>query len=243
MDFNSFTQQYPDMADFTRNQVAIQGKLEVVRQPLYDRILYTAAGIAGNMTFFATPQGAGQSTEDGTVAGTTKSLADTNMTQNGQLPAPQAFWCDGIEFNVDAGDVSTANTFSTIPPTFYNATGAATVQAGINDKNAILNSGVVTFSIGQKPYFQLSPLAQFPSQAKLRADLAAATAGTNAQPNAFGAQLMFVDGEPRHFNPGYGIPTGMNFAVTVFWPAMVATAANNARIQCQLKGWLFRAAQ
>lgn len=240
---NFFLQRYPDMAAFAQNQVSIPGKMEVIWQPLYDRLLYPTAGVAGALTFFSQPVGSGQSTEDGTVAGTLKSLADTNMTQQGQLPSPQAFFCTGMEFKVDAGDVSTANTFSTIPPTFYNATGAATVQAGLNDENAIYKSGVVNLTVADKSYFRLAPLGAFPQSAKARADVAAATAGTNAQPNAFGAQFMFIDGEPRYFDPGFGIPTGMNFAVTVSWAALVATAANNARIQCQLKGWLFRAAQ
>jgi len=196
------------------------------------------------LTFFATPQGAGQSTESGTVAGTTKSAADTNMTQNGQLPAPQAFWIDGIEFSVDPGSTATANTYATIPPTLFNATAAATVQAGINDQNIVLNSGAVSLSIAQKDYFNLSPLAQFPAQSRKRLDMSSGIAGSNAQPAAYGAQFMYIDGEPRTFDPGFGIPTGMNFAVRVFWAALQATPSGfNARIQCQLKGWLFRAAQ
>ncbi len=244
MDKNMFIQKYPDMADFVNNQVGIQGKLEVIRQPLVDRILYPTAGIVGDMTFFATPQGAGQSTESGTAAGTTKSAADTNMTQNGQLPAPQAFWVDGLEFSVNPGSVATANTYVTQLPTLFNATAAAAVQSGINDQNIILNSGAVSFSIGQKDYFNLSPLDQFPAAAYKRLDASLSIAGTNAQPAAYGAEFMYIGGEPRFFEPGFGIPTGMNFAVKVRWAALQATGSGfNARIQCQLKGWLFRAAQ
>lgn len=242
MDKNMFIQKYPDMADFVNNSVGIAGKLEVIRQPLFDRIHYPTAGIVGDMTFFATPQGAGQSTESAAAAGTSKSAADTNMTQNGQLPAPQAFWVDGLEFTVDPGSVSTTNVYTSLVPTFYNTTPASTVQAGVNDQLTILNAGAVSFSIAQKDYFNLSPLDQFPPQARKRIDGSMAISGT--QTSMGGTQFMYIDGEPRFFDPGFGIPTGMNFAVKVRFASLQATPSGfNARIQCQLKGWLFRAAQ
>lgn len=239
---------YPTLEEFAANMAAIQGKLEVIKQPLYDRILYPTAGLAGALTFFANPQGNGQSSESGTAAGTTKGVQDTNMTQNGQLPSPQAFWIDNVQVFADAGSVATANTYVTQVPTLFNATAAATVQAGVNDLNAILNSGALNLNIGQKPYFTLGPLYMFPGQARKRLDSSVAIAGTNAQPAAFGTSLFYADGvagEPvRQINPGIGIPTGMNFNVTLNWAAAVATPSGfNARIAVHLGGWLFRAAQ
>ena len=244
MDMNIFAMKYPDIFAFANAQVGLAGKLEVIRQPLYDRILYPTAGTAGTFTFFGTPQGNGQSTVSGLAAGAAKTLEDTNMTQNGQLPAPQAFWADGLEFTVDAGSVATANTYVTQVPTVFNLTAAATVQAGVNDQNAIYNAGVASLVIGQKPYFQLGPLDQFPPQSRKRADTSSGVAGTNAQPGIQGLQFMYIDGDARVLEPGLGIPTGMNFALNLSYFAAIATPSGfNARIQAQLKGWLFRAAQ
>lgn len=239
-------QNFPDLNSFAANIAAVLGKIEVIKQPLYDRILYPTAGI-GALTFFSTPQGSGQSTESGVGANVAKSLADTNMTQQGQLPSPQAFWVDNIQVIVDPGSVAMANTFTTLSPVIFNATAAATVQAGITDVNTILNSGTLQLTVGQKPYFQLSPLAALPPQYRKRIDASASVTGTNAQPAVYGSQTLFSEGAPmipvRKLDPGIGIPTGMNFSVTMTWPALNATPTNNARIACHMDGWLFRAAQ
>ena len=241
-------QYYPTLEQFAANQAQVQGKLEIIKQPLYDRIIYPAAGLAGALTFFANPQGNGQSSESGTAAGTAKGLQDTNMTQNGQLPAPQAFWIESSQAKVDPGSVATANTYVTQVPTLFNATAAATVQAGANDVNAILNSGALQLTVGQKNYYQLGPLDQFPPQSRKRMDTSAGIAGTNAQPAAFGAQLMYADGANglpvRKLDPGVAVPTGMNFAVMANWAAAIATPSGfNARIAVHLDGYQLRAAQ
>jgi hypothetical protein len=239
-------QNYPSLAQFVAGQAQFRGAVELIDQPLYDRILYPTAGVAGSLTFFSTPQGSGQSTESGAAAGTTKGLVDTNMTQQGQLPSPQAFWVRDIQILVDAGSISTASLFATQTPVAFNATAAATVQAGITDKNAILNSGVLNFSVGQKPYLQLGPLSQFPPQARIRVD-AAAMAGTNAQPAAYVTQLLYSDGcqgiPTRTLDPGVGIGTGVNFQVQLTWPGLIATPTNNARVAVHLGGWLIRSVQ
>ena len=244
----SLQQSYPSISQFVNGQAQLRGAVELIDQPLYDRTLYPTAGVAGALTFFGTAQGSGQSTESGAAAGTTKGLVDTNMTQQGQLPSPQAFWVRDIQVLVDPGSVSTALLFATQPPTFFNATAAATVQAGINDKNAILNSGVLELSVGQKPYLQLGPLSQFPPQMRTRLDMAAGIAGTNAQPAAFGGAVLFSEGlgaNPlRDLDPGVGIGTGVNFAVKLTWPGLIVTASGfNARIAVHLGGWLIRSVQ
>lgn len=241
-------QNYPTMDQFAASVAAVAGKIEVIKQPLYDRILYPTAGLAGNLQFFTTPQGQGVSSESGVAAASVKSLQDTNMSNAGLLPAPQAFWIDNIQVFVDAGSIATANSYATQVPTFFNATAAATIQAGANDINAILNSGALQLTLGQKPYFQLGPLYEFPPQARKRADTSAAIAGTNAQPAAFGLQSFFADGvggvPVRRLDPGLGIPTGMNFNIQLLWAALIATPSGfNARIAVHLDGWLFRAAQ
>ena len=51
----SATQQYPTLEQFAANVAAVIGKIEVVEQELYDRILYPTAGLQA-FTFFATPE-------------------------------------------------------------------------------------------------------------------------------------------------------------------------------------------
>lgn len=235
--------EYPDLQAFADNVAAIKGKIEVIEQELFDRQIYATAG-ANILTFFATPQGAGQSSESGLAAGVSKTAADTNMTQNGQLPTPQAFWIDNIQVDVDPGSVSTANTYVT-QQAFVSAASpvAATgVLTGDTDKWAILNAGFVVLSLGQKPYYTNGPLAYFPPRAQKRAD---ASVGGNSTTTAnFAMKVVWIDGNMRTLDPGIGLPTGMNFVLTVNFPALVATPSGfNARIKALLGGWLFRAAQ
>lgn len=233
-------QRYPTLEQFAANVAAVLGKIEVVEQPLYDRLLYPTAG-AVSFQFFTVPQGAGLSSEAGN-AGNAKSYADTNMTQNGQLPAPQAFWVDNIQVYADPGSVNTANTYTTVPPTQFTAGAAATLQAGEHDVNIIINSGLLVFTIGQKPYFRGGPLYTFPPQARKRID--AAVAGNSATSGSISKALLFADGKLRTLDPGFGIATGMNFDVTISYAAVQATPSGfNARLGVWLGGWLFRAAQ
>lgn len=243
-------QNAPSLEQFVKGFVVANkgASAELLDQPLYDRIVYPTAGVAGNLSFFTTPIGSGQSSESGAAANTAKSIVDTNMTQQGQLPAPQAFWVKNVQVDVDPGSVNTATLFATQPPTFFNATAAATVQAGANDKNAILNSGALLLSVGTKPYLQGASLKRFPPITRLRADTSTGLAGTNAQPGAMGLQYVYADcADPSGvaaLDPGFSIPTSMNFVCNLFWPAAIATASGfNARIRVELGGWLIRAIQ
>lgn len=236
----SAVQQYPTLEQFAANIAAVLGKIEVIEQELYDRILYPTAGVA-NMAFFQVPRGAGQSTESGVAAGVAKSLADTNMTQNGQLPAPQAFWIDNIQLDVDPGSTAEANLFVTQPPQVFAVLGTAVLQGGWLDKNLLLNAGVLTLNIGQKPYYSNGPLAYFPPRAQKRADIAN---GGGAVASFTQTGFVWVDGMLRTLDPGLGLATGFNFDVSLAFSVLQATPSGfNARIKCSLGGWLFRAAQ
>lgn len=239
-------QAYATMPEFAAALSARAGgaKLEVIRQPLYDRIVYPTAGIA-QLQFFNNPKGTGFSSESGTVGAVTKTDADTNMTQQGQLPNPQAYWMDGIQVFVDPGSTATnVNTYTTQPPVQALAVAAVAVgNAGILDKNLILNSGWVQLFIAQKPYFQDGPLYVFPPQQRIRADLALGNSDTTTH-NEIAAMLMYADGAPRELQPGVGLDTGYNFGVNINWPVLQVTPSGfNARIKTVLTGWQFRGAQ
>jgi hypothetical protein len=236
-------QQYPTLEQFAANIAAVLGKIEVIEQELYDRIVYPTAGL-NQFTFFSTPKGAGFSSETGN-AGNTKTDADTNMTQNGQLPAPQAFWLDNIQLDFDAGSsAATVNTYVTQQPFVSAAAPAAGtgIITGDTDKWAVLNAGWLQLFISQKPYYQNGPLCYFPPRAQKRAD--AAVGGNSATTANFALKAIFVDGQLRTLDPGLGIATGFNFGVTVNFPVLVATPSTfNGRLKVLLGGWLFRAAQ
>ena len=236
----SATQQYPTLEQFAANVAAVIGKIEVVEQELYDRILYPTAGLA-NFNFFAQPIGAGQSTESGVAAAVGKSLADTNMTQNGQLPAPQAFWLDNIQLDFDPGSVATASLFVSQSPQVFAVVGTAVLQAGWLDKNLVVNAGVATLTIGQKPYYSNGPLTYFPPRNQKRIDIAN---GGGAVASFTQTGYVWVDGALRTLDPGLGLATGFNFSLAVNFPVLQATPSGfNGRLKAQLGGWLFRAAQ
>lgn len=238
-------QSYATMPDFAHalSQRSGGAKLEVIRQPLYDRITYPTAGL-NQFQFFNNPKGTAFSSESGNGANV-KTDADTNMTQQGQLPNPQAYWMDGIQVFVDPGSVATTvNTYVTNPPVQALAVAAVAVgNAGILDKNLILNAGWLQLFIAQKPYFQDGPLYVFPPQQRIRFDGALGNSDTTTH-NEIAAFVMYADGSPRELQPGVGLDTGYNFGVNINFPVLQATPSGfNARLKVALTGWLFRQTQ
>ena len=232
-------QSFPTLQDMASNLALDSNAIEVIRQPLYDYNIYPAAGIL-QLPFFQTAIGNGLSAAPGNATNP-KTLADTNMVANGTLPAPQAYWVHGIEVMVDPGSSAVANTFALQPPTAFAAASANTVQAGETDCIRIRNSGVLTFAISTKVYYQEGPLKRFPSRAHPRLSAAVTTTSTSVG-ELVKARYSCI-GDPVVIDPGIGIMTSQNFGVTLNWPVLVALPTNNARIGVMLNGWLFRAVQ
>lgn len=234
-------QQYPTLQQFAANLTATLGKVEVIRQPLYDYILYPTAGSAAPLQFFAIPIGQGVSSSSGNVANP-KGLADTNMQLQGQLAAPQAFWCDGIEVDFQPGSSAAANTFVTQNPTIFNAAAAAAVQAGELDSNAVLSGGFLDFQISNKSYYTEGPLYRFPPKAALA--LESAVTATVAAGTVYGKAKIRALGDPVQLNPGFGIMSSQAFNCRVTYPTAIATPSGfNGRIGVVLNGWTFRPVQ
>lgn len=234
-------QQYPTLEQFAANVAMVIGKIEVIEQELYDRIVYPLAGLA-QFVFFSTPQGAGFSSESGLAAAGAKTEADTNMTQNGQLPSPQAFWIDNLQIDFDPGSITTANLYTTINPTTAPAAAAITAATSVQDKNLVLNAGWLQLKIGEKEYYKNGPLSYFPPRVQKRVDASHGNADTTTH-NDVTTALLWIYGDLRTLDPGLGIATGVNFRVAVNFPVLQAMVTNNGRLKCQLGGWLFRAAQ
>lgn len=108
--------------------------VDVQVQPLYDSAFILAAG-AAILTFFATPQGQGQTAW--VAAATPKSVADTNMNLAGQLPAGINYKVLGFRIVPDFGML-------------------------IADARDLFNACVFTFFIGQKNFLQV-PARLIPS--------------------------------------------------------------------------------
>lgn len=232
-------QSFPTLQQMAEALTIDTNAIEIIKQPLYDYNLYPLAGVI-NLPFFQTQQGAGLSSSPGN-ANQVKALTDTNMTQPGQLPAPQAFWVSGIELDVQPGSSAAANTYANQVPAAFAVAAGITVQSGEHDQNLIYSTGSLTLQISNKNYYQEGPLYRFPTRHDLHLDTAVAT--TSATVGEVTKAKLNLEGDMVHINPGVGIMTSQNFLVNLNWPVIVALPTNNARVGVILNGWLFRAVQ
>ena len=233
-------QDNPNLQQFIRHLTSDPNSVELVRQPLYDYILYPTAGSASPFSFFSVPQGQGLSSSANNAANP-KGLADTNMQLAGALPQPQAFWIESIEVDFQPGSVATANTYTPQAPVVFNAAAAATLNAGVSDVNAVLSGGVLQLNVSNKAYYQEGPLLRFPTQKGFALDTAVAmTAAASAM---FGGKMRSV-GDPAMIDPGVALAAQQAFGVTIQYPTAIATPSGfNGRIGVILQGWLIRPVQ
>lgn len=204
---------------------------EFVTQSLYDSAAYAAAG-QPSLSFFQVPQGAGVG-----FGGGAKSLSDTNMVLNGQLPSGNMFVVTTLEVEFQP----TTPTVAANMPAFFGVQGIA-VQ--INDAYIFWRSGNFTLRILQKDYSQEAPLMRFPSQADFSIQAAFADATTP------GAAFQSRAGFGSNYGPVYTlspnnllIPETTNFKVTLAWPEGNQAIVNPARVFVRLGGMQARQAQ
>lgn len=231
----------PSLMDLQKYAVNRPGQQEVIRQPLYDTAVYATAGSTG-ISFFATPIGQGASASPGN-AGNVKTIADTNMTLAGQLPAGQNFMVEQIEVDVTPGaSAATTTTFTLVHPVvFAVAASAGTVFAAASDVNAIYQTGVLTLTIGSKNYLQDGPLKKFAPQNYV--DVESSVESTSATVGQTLVSTARALGKPYNIVPVTLVST-QNFNVTLNWPVVVATPSGfNAAVRCTLNGYLFRNSQ
>jgi hypothetical protein len=231
----------PSLAD-AKKCVTTGIGLEGVRQSLYDHLLYPTAGLV-QLNFFAQPKGQGNTTALGGTAATPKTIQDTNLELAGQLPSGKAFLMTSIEISFYAGSVSTASTFTLASPAMFNATAAAAMEAQLADVNSFYQSGSLQLFISSKIILEEAPLMRFPPKCGLRLQGSVSMAGTNAQPAGFGFVEGRSEGRPYMLEPQVYVEPSTNFAVTLNFPAVVATPSGfNARVGCILDGYLYRTA-
>jgi hypothetical protein len=214
--------------------------LEGIRQSLYDNALYPTAGLV-QFLFFSQAKGSGLTTAVGAVAGTPKTIADTNLDVGGQLPAGKGFCVTSIEVPFYAGSVSTANTYTLAAPAGYLAQAAATVVAQANDINSFYQSGSLQLYIASKVCLEEAPLMRFPPKCALNLEAAISQAGTNATNAALWALSVKAAGRPYMVEPPIYFEPSVNFNVSINYPAVVATPSGfNARVGVILDGYMYR---
>lgn len=233
------------LAQLAQYGVFSPDQIVAIRQPLYDRLVYDDAGIAGQMRFFQQQLGTGNSSAIGGT-GQVKTLDDTNMVAAGQLPAPQAFLATSVEVIAEPGSISTANAWSPLDPAFIVNTSAGTVATvpamnGVNDVSRILIGAWLRFEIGSAEYLTQSRLDSFPAKSFVAADTSTAMSGNLGVAGIAAARAV---GKPFYLNPPLLLLPNVNFVVTLNWNNAVATPTGmNARITVRLDGILYRKAQ
>lgn len=220
----------PTPDDFRRYGVNLQGTSDIIWQPQYDSALYAAAG-QQQLNFFTQPIGQGTTSHPGGAG--TKTLSDTNLTLQGQLPTPQNFLAVGLEVQVWSGLAAGRG------PAAEN-----TVGQMWNDIQAIARSGVLQFTVGTKPILQEAPIGNFPQQAFLEGNAALADATTAGANLLTQVEYAAMRGRTYAIQPT-GIPSGQNFSVQLSWPNVIALPSTNAttRIFVRLLGFLARGVQ
>lgn len=231
----------PSAEDFVRNRVTNAQQSEIIRKRLYDHLLYPAAGIQ-QLNFFSQQVGQGLTTAIGAAAGTAKTFADTNITMANTLPSGIEFMAESIEITFDPGSVSTANTYTPANTYIFNAANSQALFAQLNDVNTLLQSGVVQLTILAKPYLTDTPLRAFPPKTYYGVD--GAYASTSATAGAIGNAAGHAMGRPYYLEPPITLQPAVNFTLSIFWPAVVATPSTfNGRIGVFLDGFEMRASQ
>ena len=191
---------------------------EGIIQPIYDYQPYAAIGQT-SLIFFQVPNGQGG-----------KTLADTNMTSAGQLPAPKSFLIQAIEIKFWSG---------VVPGTF----GAQAAANYVNDVNAVLKSGHFQLFIGSKPYLDEAPIDVFPPTTRMCVDGALSDMSTTGADMQSMIQYASGCGRTYTMSPLF-LPSNQNFSVTLNWPTAVALPSNVAgRIGVRLLGTLYRDSQ
>jgi len=229
----------PTAADFNARRVTNPGQSEIIRQRLYDYQLYANAGTT-QLSFFQQPVGSGLTSALGGTVGAVKTLFDTNMTLGGTLPSGQAFMVESIEVCFFPGSVTTANTYTPIGMSTFNATAAAAVAGAANDVNTFYQSGLLEFNILSKNYLRETPLLAFPPKANFALD--AAVASNSATTAEVAITQARAAGRPYYIDPSISLQPAVNFEVVIRFPAAVAVT-NNARVGVILDGYFMRASQ
>lgn len=205
----------PSNNDLDNYSVNSAGDLDVIYEPLYDYVTYSAAG-QSSLSFFQNP-----------IGQLGKTFEDTNMESAGQLPAPQKFIVKAICIDFFPG----------------NVVSGAEADANLenwNDTYNVMKSGWLEFKVGIKPRLRQAPVGAFPSTYRLAGT--SALTGTPAGAGVVaGVDYASMAGQVFNIIP-VTIPQNQNFSVTLNWNTPVPITTD-ARIGVKLMGNLYRSVQ
>lgn len=221
-----YTGRVPNsLSDLQQYNPNLPNAIEAIWQPFYDSTVagatnYPTTGVT-QLVFFQTPNGS-----------SSKTLQDTNMSLNGQFPAPTAFLCTAIQLLImPAWSLTVGGSSKTAA--------AATVNTNINDLTLIADSGYVQLQIGSKVYLTDAPVGKFPPNFSIGG--LQAMAGTYAAGTQITTDFARTIGRYYEITPLL-IPMNQNFILTMFWPTLVPVV-NAARIMAILDGFFYRQSQ
>lgn len=204
------------MPHLKRQNPSVPGTVDTIDQPLYDSVSFAAGAAFAKTVLFQTPIGQGG-----------KTLAQTNMTQPGQLPLPQSQRVSGISVYVSNNTVPT-------------------------DLQNLLQNVSFTLTVGLKPFLQC-PLMYLPAGmgGMLTAAAQLGTSGaaqnialfttSNGQPTPQSTAILSLPvdlGAGESFNVTLNPETGFNFAA-----AGGATIGAGATLVVYLHGTQTRSVQ
>jgi hypothetical protein len=206
----------PSLSELQRYNVNRPDQVEAVRSSLYDFQTYAQAGQT-QLQFFQVPKGQ-----------SSKTFADTNMTNAGALPAPQSFLIQTIELYLFPGNA-------------ISAEGAATACENWNDVYDIFKSGWLELFIGSKAYLDEAPIGKFPPRCGVAGVAAVSQAGEVAD-SSIRVDYASFGGPVYELEPHILLVPTQNFTVTLNWPTAVGISVAG-RIGVNLGGILYRNSQ
>jgi hypothetical protein len=217
-------------AALSQHMVRIPGTQDEIYAPLYDSIVYPAAG-SNQLTFFALPIGQGVTSAPGGAGAKTEN--DTNLSNAGLLPLGNRFYMSGIELlffpGVNPGTGPTAD--ATFIGQFWN------------DVYAFAKSGWLRFRVQNRDYVLDAPMINFPPVARLAGIAAATSTLTAGAATLDQIQYASIAGLPYNLVPMF-IESNQSFTCTLNWIAPVALPSTiAARVFARLRGRLIRDAQ
>lgn len=217
---------FPSFEQLDNWSVNRSGDYEVIHQSLYDFQTYAQAGQT-SLQFYSLPKG-----QSG------KTIADTNLTNAGVLPAPIHFVVQSIEvYFIPAPlpvTVETAADLTVVAPDFTN------------DVFEVWESGSLDFVIGSKSYLQEAPIGRFPQKTRIDTESGQALQVKQAiaadQHWTLASDYAAFAGRPYWIDPWLLLVPTQNFSVELIWPTAVAISAA-ARIGVVMDGLLYRLSQ
>ena len=113
-----------------------------------------------------------------------------------------------------------------------------------NDATTYYNAGWFVLFIGSKEFLVEAPLGKFPPKVRIDVQSSLAADGPLAVPTQLSVIRAQPGGRPYFVQPQITIPSGQNFSVTVNFPGLVPLPSGfNARVGCELYGFLYRNSQ